>query len=96
LLQSGVARWPLGLTEARVVRRSPMPYRDIEERSKDWGEVLAKLADPEQADLLSTQSARCMNCGTPFCHQTSSGEGFCRTSSQTCILMHAGPLPASA
>lgn len=57
-----------------------MPYRDVEERSKDWGEVLAKLADQEQADLLSTQSARCMNCGTPFCHQTSSGEDFCGTS----------------
>ena len=27
----------------------------------------------QHADLLSTQSARCMDCGTPFCHQTSSG-----------------------
>ena len=50
-----------------------MPYRDVEERSKDWGEVLAKMGNQESADLLSTQSARCMNCGTPFCHQTSSG-----------------------
>ena len=50
-----------------------MPYRDVEERSKDWGEVLAKMGSQESADLLSTQSARCMNCGTPFCHQTSSG-----------------------
>ena len=50
-----------------------MPYRDVEERSKDWGEVLAKMAGAQHADLLSTQSARCMDCGTPFCHQTSSG-----------------------
>ena len=55
------------------VCRSPIPYRDVEERSKDWGEVLAKLPTEEHADLLSTQSARCMNCGTPFCHQTDSG-----------------------
>ena len=51
-----------------------MPYRDVEERSKDWGEVLSKMASQESADLLSTQSARCMDCGTPFCHQTNSGE----------------------
>lgn len=50
-----------------------MPYREVEERSKDWGEVLAKLPVAEHADLLSTQSARCMGCGTPFCHQTASG-----------------------
>ncbi|CAL8462475.1 g2008 [Coccomyxa elongata] len=54
-------------------RRSPMPYRDVNERSKDYGEVLAKLPVAERADLLSTQSARCMDCGTPFCHQTSTG-----------------------
>ncbi len=50
-----------------------MPYREVEERVKDWGEVLAKLPTAEHADLLSTQSARCMGCGTPFCHQTDSG-----------------------
>ncbi|EIE24001.1 glutamate synthase, NADH-dependent [Coccomyxa subellipsoidea C-169] len=54
-------------------RRNPMPYREVEERVKDWGEVLAKLPTAEHADLLSTQSARCMGCGTPFCHQTDSG-----------------------
>lgn len=50
-----------------------MPYRDVNERSKDYGEVLAKLPPAEHADLLSTQSARCMDCGTPFCHQTGTG-----------------------
>lgn len=56
-----------------AVRRHPMPYREVEERVKDYGEVLAKLPTAEHADLLSTQSARCMGCGTPFCHQTDSG-----------------------
>jgi hypothetical protein len=40
---------------------------------KDWGEVLARLPNEDHADLLSTQSARCMDCGTPFCHQTATG-----------------------
>ena len=57
----------------RVPHRSPIPYRDVEERLQDWGEVMAKLPAQEHADLLSTQSARCMGCGTPFCHQTSTG-----------------------
>ena len=39
----------------------------------DWQEVVAQLPKEERGDLLNTQSARCMNCGTPFCHQTSSG-----------------------
>jgi hypothetical protein len=73
-----------------------MPYRDVEERSKDWGEVLAKMADQEQADLLSTQSARCMNCGTPFCHQTSSGEGPCGTSGLDLLSIRAGFSAANA
>ena len=50
-----------------------MPYRPTAERLEDWGEVLAKLPEPAFGDLLSTQSARCMGCGTPFCHQTSTG-----------------------
>ena len=80
-----------------------MPYRDVEERSKDWGEVLSKMASQESADLLSTQSARCMDCGTPFCHQTNSGELllslplFCCPLQVDCSLKHYLPyssLPA--
>jgi glutamate synthase (NADH) len=33
----------------------------------------ARLPGAEDADQLATQSARCMNCGTPFCHQTATG-----------------------
>jgi len=33
----------------------------------------ARLPGAEDADQLATQSARCMGCGTPFCHQTATG-----------------------
>jgi glutamate synthase (NADPH/NADH) len=46
--------------------REALPYRPVEERLKDWGEVMAHT---NQDALLKTQSARCMDCGTPFCQQ---------------------------
>lgn len=33
-------------------------------RIKNWGEYASKLTD----EALKTQGARCMDCGTPFCH----------------------------
>ncbi len=39
-------------------------YRPEEERKKDWREVERLLSDEE----LKEQTARCMNCGQPFCH----------------------------
>ena len=53
--------------------REALGYRDATERLKDWKEV--HRHDPADAikPLLSTQSARCMDCGTPFCHQTHTG-----------------------
>ena len=60
--------------------RAPPPYRPVEERVKDWDEVLLTASTrapangaPSAADSLATQSARCMGCGTPFCHQTGTG-----------------------
>ncbi|KAG0588839.1 hypothetical protein KC19_2G273300 [Ceratodon purpureus] len=50
--------------------RKPLPYRPAEERMKDWGEV---LASDNQDGLVKTQSARCMDCGTPFCNQDKTG-----------------------
>lgn len=47
--------------------REAMPYRKPEDRLKDWNEVLDESYD--RTNLLKTQSARCMDCGTPFCHQ---------------------------
>ena len=53
--------------------RSPLPYRPVEERMADWNEVHAVLPEEEQEDLLNTQSARCMNCGTPYCLNRTTG-----------------------
>ena len=53
--------------------REPLGYRDATERLKDWKEVHKHDPSETTATLLATQSARCMDCGTPFCHQTGSG-----------------------
>jgi len=53
--------------------RKPMPYRPPEERVQDWKEVHAKISPDTRGELLHTQAARCMECGTPFCHQTATG-----------------------
>lgn len=46
--------------------RQGIPYRDPNDRIKDWKEVANEL---KPGPLMKTQSARCMDCGTPFCHQ---------------------------
>lgn len=51
-------------TGFREYNRENPKKRPVEERIKDYKEVYYKL--PE--DKLSLQSARCMNCGTPFCN----------------------------
>ncbi|GBG74300.1 hypothetical protein CBR_g18711 [Chara braunii] len=53
-----------------VYEREGIPYRNTEERLKDWKEVMVHEPPPA---LLKTQAARCMDCGTPFCHQGNSG-----------------------
>ena len=53
--------------------RQPLGYRAPKERIHDWKEVLESKATAEREDQLHTQSARCMECGTPFCHQIDSG-----------------------
>lgn len=49
------------------------PLRPVEERVDDWKEIHAHLPKEEFDALLHTQSARCMDCGTPFCHQKATG-----------------------
>jgi glutamate synthase (NADPH/NADH) small chain len=44
--------------------RKTSSKRDPKERIKDWDEFL--VLQPEES--LNQQAARCMNCGTPFCH----------------------------
>lgn len=45
-------------------RRNTPGYRPLEERRKDAKAVETRFSDAEVAD----QAARCMDCGTPFCH----------------------------
>jgi hypothetical protein len=53
--------------------RAPLGYRPVDERITDWGEVMENAPAKAVEDQLYTQSARCMECGTPFCHQLDSG-----------------------
>lgn len=46
--------------------REGVSYRDPNARIQDWKEV---SEESKPGPLLKTQSARCMDCGTPFCHQ---------------------------
>uniref|UniRef100_A0A0A8Z8H9 Uncharacterized protein n=1 Tax=Arundo donax TaxID=35708 RepID=A0A0A8Z8H9_ARUDO len=55
-----------------IYERKGVSYRDVNERVKDWNEVANELVP---GPLLNTQSARCMSCSTPFCHQESFGAG---------------------
>jgi len=43
--------------------REEQPYRDINTRLKDYKEIYT----PTDEDNLNKQSARCMDCGIPFC-----------------------------
>ncbi|MFA5258216.1 MAG: glutamate synthase, partial [Opitutales bacterium] len=52
---------PTGFLE---FKRQPIPDRSAEERLKDWREIHAERDDAK----VRTQAARCMDCGTPFCH----------------------------
>jgi glutamate synthase (NADPH/NADH) small chain len=45
-------------------QRKDPGYRPVEQRVKDFHAVEQQLTDEE----LYTQAARCMDCGTPFCH----------------------------
>ncbi|MEA1951662.1 MAG: glutamate synthase subunit beta, partial [Planctomycetota bacterium] len=44
--------------------RQDRGYRPVKQRLADWAEVDAKLS----SQVVNEQSARCMDCGIPFCH----------------------------
>lgn len=46
-------------------KRDKQPYRPVEERVKDWSQVMS----PWPVAPLKTQASRCMDCGIPFCHE---------------------------
>ena len=43
--------------------------RPVEERVHDWNEVYPGGPGRALLPIISTQAARCMDCGIPFCHQ---------------------------
>ena len=45
--------------------RAKQPYRPVEERIRDWTQVML----PWPVATLQQQGARCMDCAVPFCHQ---------------------------
>ena len=47
-----------------IERKAPAPYRPAADRLADYAEINGPA---DQAEL-TRQSARCMDCGTPFCH----------------------------
>ncbi|MFC7340594.1 glutamate synthase subunit beta [Saccharopolyspora griseoalba] len=53
--------------------RADAPKRPTDERLGDWQEVYAALSRQERDQEVSTQAARCMDCGIPFCHSGSAG-----------------------
>jgi len=46
--------------------RAEMNKRDVTDRAQDFVEI----HDHKDTDQVRTQAARCMDCGTPFCHQS--------------------------
>lgn len=46
-----------------LYKRQNEPYRAPRKRVKDWNEVSQRLSESE----LKVQTARCMDCGVPFC-----------------------------
>jgi glutamate synthase (NADPH/NADH) small chain len=53
------------LTGFLEIRRAKQPYRPVEERVRDWRQVML----PHPTEILQKQGARCMDCGIPFCHK---------------------------
>jgi glutamate synthase (NADPH) small chain len=47
------------------IKRAKQPYRPVEERTRDWHQVML----PWPTEMLQKQGARCMDCAVPFCHQ---------------------------
>ncbi len=47
------------------VARVEEDERPVEERVRDWHEIV----EPAAEDQLREQASRCMDCGIPFCHQ---------------------------
>ncbi|EER07866.1 glutamate synthase, putative, partial [Perkinsus marinus ATCC 50983] len=60
-------------------RRNPTISRAPKSRVLDWEEIYSKKPHRSRLydQLLTTQTARCMDCGTPTCHYPNTGGGGC-------------------
>lgn len=58
--------WPLGKPTGFLEYARELPLRrPVDERINDWRDVYVEFPAPS----VRTQAARCMDCGTPFCHE---------------------------
>eukprot|EP00928_Gymnodinium_smaydae_P023190 TRINITY_DN1922_c0_g1_i5.p1 TRINITY_DN1922_c0_g1~~TRINITY_DN1922_c0_g1_i5.p1 ORF type:complete len:2308 (-),score=461.78 TRINITY_DN1922_c0_g1_i5:58-6777(-) len=59
--------------------RKALSYRDSKDRTLDWEEIYASQPKKSQQwhSWMKTQTARCMDCGTPTCHSPNQGGGGC-------------------
>ena len=55
---------PKNISNFKTIKRSPIKYRKVEERIKDYKEVNEQWGLEE----IKLQASRCQNCGVPFCH----------------------------
>jgi len=53
--------------------RADIKKRSVQDRASDYFEINAE----QDAQLVKTQAARCMDCGTPFCHQSVTDKSGC-------------------
>lgn len=53
-------------------KRETGTKRPAAERVRDWQPIVLRMEEPK----LKTQAARCMDCGTPFCHRGTLIEGM--------------------
>jgi glutamate synthase (NADPH/NADH) small chain len=52
------------LLNYKTISRKTIQYRNVDERVKDYKEILVDYAE----DQIKDQASRCQNCGVPFCH----------------------------
>jgi glutamate synthase (NADPH/NADH) small chain len=61
---------PTGFLE---IKRKGASYRPTDDRTKDFKQVMLEIPDAE----VQSQSARCMDCGIPFCSNPNNDRGGC-------------------
>ena len=63
-----------------LYKRKTLGYRDPKGRLLDYGEIYTSVAEVRSnryQNVMRTQAARCMDCGTPTCQFPNQGGGGC-------------------